>query len=794
MNIPKIQKNILEFLNTAPSVRWILLALVLAVFTVVLYPNLLAKKYEYQLGDVAKEDIKAPRDFLIEDRTATENKQQEEAGKILTLYDHNTTLSDSIREHVDAAFGMMQAFFQEDTLPAAEDHMTEGRSRAVGLSERILGKKEEFEKKLGIPVSNSAFKLLEKEKFSREIADFINQIIDKILENGVVSTKEIFLRESDRGIILRTVDTKEEQKVFNLKQFYGLDQAKMMVRVIAQPMIKDLNYAMINLIVDFCQQLIQPNITLNRSETEARKQNAAEAVKPIFYKIKAGEMLLREGERVTEVQLLKLKTLRQQNRQESQYLRIAGMLMVIMILLIVIFFLHTTRRGYRIFKTNKEMLFIAVILIVFFFLPDASRILFASLTQNTLLSVSESAVFFGVPLAAGTMTVCLFMGFEVAVCFAVIISVCTAFIFQNRLEVFLYFFPSSLMAVHWVRNCRERKVFIKSGFQIGLLNIALATAISAFMGDMPGLDILGIWVLAFMGGMAAGIIAAGIVPLLEMSFNYTTDITLLELANLERPILRELMMQAPGTYHHSVLVGSMVEAAAAEIGANPLLAKVCGYYHDIGKIKKPLYFIENQSRENRHDKLAPSMSSLILISHVKEGVEIAKKHKLGPDIIDAIRQHHGTSLIKYFYEKARKLKGDDAVKIEDFRYPGPRPQTREIALVMLADVVEAASRTLENPTPARIQGLVQSLINKIFSDEQLDNCQLTLNDLNNIAKCFNKILNGIHHHRIEYPEKTAKNEKDKNGSSDQQPAAPGKDIPKKDSEEDGHHLKRLGVS
>ena len=303
-----------------------------------------------------------------------------------------------------------------------------------------------------------------------------------------------------------------------------------------------------------------------------------------------------------------------------------------------------------------------------------------------------------------------------------------------------------------------------------------------------------------MGGIGSGIVTAGIVPLVEMAFGYTTDITLLELANLDRPILRRLMIEAPGTYHHSVIVGSLVEAAASEIGANPLLAKVCGYYHDIGKIKKPLYFIENQTDgKNKHDKLAPSMSSLILIAHIKDGVEIAKENKLGQIIHDTIRQHHGTSLIKYFYEKAKQLKGEENVNIDNFRYPGPKPQTREAGLVMLADVVEAASRTLDNPTPSRIQGLVQNLINKIFSDGQLDACELTLKDLHNIAKSFNKLSYGIHHHRIEYTEKrvsAGENGKGKtrNGGSDRQPSKQVQDLDEEDKTNGTGHLKRLGLS
>jgi hypothetical protein len=352
------------------------------------------------------------------------------------------------------------------------------------------------------------------------------------------------------------------------------------------------------------------------------------------------------------------------------------------------------------------------------------------------------------------------------------------------------------MAAYWLRDCRERKAFIKAGAKLSLLNVALVTALAVYSAQLVWTKILWDWAFAFMGGIGAGVVTAGLVPLVEIAFDYTTDIKLLELAHLDRPILRRLMIEAPGSYHHSVIVGSMVEAAASEIGANSLLAKACGYYHDIGKLKKPLYFIENQRNgKNKHDKLEPSMSSLILISHVKHGVEIAKENKLGHAIIDVIQQHHGSRLITYFYEKAKQRKREGAVKIDDYRYPGPRPQTREIALVMLADVIEATSRTLSNPTPSRIQGLVQNIINEIFADGQFDDCELTLKDLHLIAKSFNKILNGIYHHRIEYPEKSLSgNEKVKNGSPDRQPAKQLQVVSKENQEEGPGHLKRLGQS
>ncbi|MEZ4524848.1 MAG: HDIG domain-containing protein [Desulfobacterales bacterium] len=774
MKIGKIKNDLAEFLKTGEPVRWLLLFSLMTVFTVILYPHIIFTKHTWQQGDVADRDIKAPADFLIEDKAATEKKRKESAESVLTVYDHNAELVSKITLDVENAFHMMQDILREEedriresaeTFSSDSDEAENGRK---SLNERIWEKKEEFEKQIGIVFSTGAFRILETAEFSSSVSDLILKILKEILENGVVANKELLMRESERGIVLRTVGSQEERIVTNLKKFYGLDQAKTMVRIVGQPILREQNYTLVNLIVDVTQQLLQPNITFNLNETEQRKTKAAESVQPIFYKIKAGEMLLREGERVTDLQLLKLEALRRQHRQESRFARVIGNLAIVMSLLIITVFLHTRQPGRRRLRTNRELLFLSVMLALYFLFPGISLTVFDSLARSTPFDLSENSRFFGIPLASGAMTVCLFMGFGVAITYSMVLSFCVAVIFQSRFEVFVYFFLTCLMAAYWMQSCRERKVFIRAGFKIGILNMGLSAALSLYMGDFSGTGIFWIWSAAFMSGIISGVITAGVVPLMEMIFGYITDITLLELANLEQPILRRLMMEAPGTYHHCVVVGSMVEAAAAEIGANPLLAKVCGYYHDIGKIRKPLYFVENQKDgKNRHDKLAPSMSGLILISHVKDGVDMAVKNKLGPDIADAIRQHHGTSLIKYFYEKAKQLKGEDAVNIADYRYPGPKPQTREIALVMLADVVEAASRTLENPTPSRIQGLVRNLITNVFTDGQLDDCELTLRDLDNISKTFNKILNGIHHHRIEYPEQRAGTDgKEKNGSTD----------------------------
>ncbi|UCD90059.1 MAG: HDIG domain-containing protein [Desulfobacterales bacterium] len=803
MSIEKKKISIKNFFDTSEYVRWAILVCVTTIFTVFLYPNLIMKEQLYEIGDVAERDIKATKDFLIEDHDATEASRRQAMEKVMTVYDHNSALYSKLNQQVNTAFSSVRAvFYTDNDLNTDEGEPSEPLTTnmnilQVPVSELVWKKKAEFEEKLGVAVSDGAFRILEKEAFSQEIANYINQILSDILENGVVTNKELFLKEIDKGIILRDIRTKTEAVVSNLKQFYGLDQAKAMVRIIGQPLLKDLNYTIRNMIVDFTQGLLQPNITLNRSETEERKKKVATEIEPVFNTVKAGEMLLREGERVTKVQLMKLSASQARKVDKNILASCIGLAMLILCILLTNYILYVHHQSPNILNNNKNLLFIASVLITFFIMARISASLVESVAYyNTQTPISTSSIAYGIPLASGAMTICLFIGLELAIPVAMLIAVGTAIIFQNRFDIFIYFVLNCSMAAYWMQSCRDRKVFIKAGLKLGLLNVILVTAINAYIGGVTGFKLLWDWAFAFLGGLGAGIVTAGIAPLVEIAFDYTTDIQLLELANLDQPILRKLMIEAPGTYHHSVVVGSMVEAAASEIGANPLLAKVCGYYHDIGKIKKPMYFIENQTNGiNKHDKLAPSMSSLILISHVRDGVDMAKKYKLGAVILDTIKQSHGTSLISFFYEKAKQLKGADSLNIDDFRYPGPKPQTKEAGLVMLADMVEAASRVLANPTPSRIQGLVQHLINTVFSDGQLDECELTLKDLNNIAKSFNKILYGIHHHRIEYPEKALlNNTKGKDESPDRQQAKKIQDISEKNSAKGKSHLKRLGLS
>ena len=784
-------KQVKEFLQTTPYVLWLMLFVITVLFTITHYPEQTKTSYSYMIGDVAKRDIKAPKNFFVEDKEATQIKKNEVKDSVRNIYDFDANLIEKLSSNIDKAFKIPQDLFKKTNDKNPEPDPT------INI---VLETKPAFEEKLGIEISNGAYTILYKDQFSSDTSQKIKTIVSEILTNGIVANKEILLKESNKGIILRNIASKEESLVNNLKTFYGPDQAKTMVRIEGQPLLKDINYTLSNLIVDLCQRLLQPNITLNKNETEKRIQEAETKIKPILYQIKTGEMILREGELVDKVQLVKLLALQEQVKEKDIFISSTGIALIVFFTILVIYLLFLKDHKKLRVAHNKHILFLALGLVLFLTFARFSTYIAQSANPDAVWDISSLSFFMIIPIPAAAMLTCLFLGFDIAVFFTLILSLLASLVFSGSFEVFFFFFLSSITAAYWIKARQVRKSFIIAGFKIAIFNSILALSIGFYSLAQPDLIILAKeTAMAFCGGLFSATLTIGFAPLIEVLFDYTTDSKLLEFSNLDQPLIKKLMIEAPGTYNHSVIVATLAEAAASAIDASSLKAKVMGYYHDIGKLDKKLYFIENQADgKNRHDKLSPSMSALILIDHVKKGIGLAKEYKLGKEIIEGIVQHHGTSLIKYFYQKSLKI-GNDMVKEEDFRYPGPKPQTREAGIVMLADVVEAAVRALERPTPAKIQGRVKELINDIFADGQLEECELTLKDLHQIAKSFNNILTSIYHSRIEYPDKSpVKNQekkKDKDGTAkdtDRQSAKKENtngNYPAKDKTD----LKRLGL-
>jgi len=349
------------------------------------------------------------------------------------------------------------------------------------------------------------------------------------------------------------------------------------------------------------------------------------------------------------------------------------------------------------------------------------------------------------------LTTLLFNSMEVSLFVTLAASLSVASITGVPFQVGLLSLISGIFSIILVRGARRRTTLIRAGLIVGITQV-----ITLIFIDRLWVGLADRYLVLALNGIISSIIVLGVLPVFEYLFKTVTNISLLELADFNHPILQRMVLEAPGTYHHSLVVGNLSEAACGTVGANALLARIGAYYHDIGKLQKPAYFSENQDiKESKHDTLSPTMSKLIIMNHVKEGVELAKRYKLKPALINFILQHHGNSLVYYFYRRALEtLEEDHEVKEEGFRYPGPKPDTKETAIVLLADSVEAATRALKDPTPAKIEELVHKVINNKFIDGQLDECDLTLKDLEKISSVFIRILSGIYHSRVNYPEET----------------------------------------
>lgn len=368
-----------------------------------------------------------------------------------------------------------------------------------------------------------------------------------------------------------------------------------------------------------------------------------------------------------------------------------------------------------------------------------------------LLSSLKLNPFFS-PLVACGMLLTVFVNLRIAIVVTMLCGLLIGIIPGHDHTAILVSLLGGAIAIYAVSRVQQRIDVFRAGIFSSLVSGWVVVALSCLAGSPWSL-----WYLnasaALMSGVGSAILAFGVLPLLEDLFGITTTFKLLELASPSQPLLRELQLKAPGTYHHSIMVGNLAESAAEAIGADALLVRVGSYYHDVGKTKRPYFFIENQlGMANQHDRISPRLSALVITAHVKEGLEMAKEHKLPAIIQEFIATHHGTSLVSYFYHQAVQAEGQRQVQEEHFRYPGPRPRTRETGIVMLADGVEASVRSLKTPSAEQIEGMVRKIVEKRLADGELSEAPLTLKEIEKIAAAFIRILTGLFHQRIEYPD------------------------------------------
>jgi cyclic-di-AMP phosphodiesterase PgpH len=525
-----------------------------------------------------------------------------------------------------------------------------------------------------------------------------------------------------------------------------LDSAR--AAVLMEPEMQTLSAPSALVVGQIAQTLLRHNFVFNERETEKRRQQALASVESVRVTVKKGQVIVRRGEVVTPEHIIALEELGLQKGQAS-YTRIAGVaLLVSMMFLLVILYIYTYNP--RIFANDNHLILLGLIL-------------------TMILLVAKAAQYYSeylAPVATGALLVAILLDRRLAILVACLLGMCTGLIAENDFRIAAVGMVGGIIGVFSVSKTAEGYSLTRSGFIISLANFIMIIA-SGLALQVPGTIVLKQGLAGVVNGIVSAILTIGCLPYLENTFKITTSAKLLELARPNQPLLQKLLMEVPGTYHHSIVVGNLAEAAADSIGADPVLVRVGAYYHDIGKLKRPYFFIENQMGENPHDKIAPSLSTLIVISHIRDGVELAREHRLPDNVIDIIQQHHGTMLVGYFYQRAVETEHGECINEEDFRYEGPKPQTKEAALVMLADCVEAAARSLSKPTVNRIEAAVRKLIKERLHDGQLDECGLTLRDLNTIGDVFIRVLSGIFHSRIEYPEgalKEMERRKNRNGN------------------------------
>ncbi len=714
------------------------------------------------VGNICPKDIKAPFDFSVEDKTTTILRQNEAVQKVLPIYDFDSNSAKTMA-NIRLLFGSKTAFYNENIkdlskLPNASserssfDPANQDTANPATVKLSQLTPKERWKllsQQLNLDISFNSFLVWEEAVFDQAVLQAVNSLIRLTVRKGVIQSKDFLLAEKVKTITQRDLQTKREYRIDDINQFLDMNEAKEYIKNVAKTKLS-MDKGLTQLVLEIALHTIQPNLFFNKSATEERKIQAKEDVEPVFFQIKKGEMIIREGERVKVDQLAKYNELINLKKHHALPLMIPGFVFLVLLLM---YLMRIYLRKFCPSLDKKQFQLLIVILLANLIVTKLFSFI-ASMLSLATPDIGLQAYYSAIPFAMGALLVALLVNAQLGVVFSVVVTIFSGLQLGFEFDFFLISLLGGVGAVYGVSKQQSRTAILRAGLLVSCINLAVIIPFALIKGRIFSLDVLFDCLGGIAGGLIAAIIASAALPLLESLFKVTTDIRLLELSSLNQPLLKQLALEAPGTYHHSIVVGSLAEAAAEAVDAKPLLSRIGAFYHDIGKISKAEYFIENDpDADARHKKLSPNMSGLIIISHVKEGLELANQYKLPPSIADVIRQHHGTSLMRYFYFKAKKQETPlKIVNENDFCYLGPKPQTKEIGIIMLADAVEATSRTVTEPTPARLSGMVRKVINDIYRAGQLDECALTLRDLNLIAESFVRILTSVFHSRIDYPD------------------------------------------
>ncbi|WHH59578.1 HDIG domain-containing metalloprotein [Petroclostridium sp. X23] len=559
-------------------------------------------------------------------------------------------------------------------------------------------------------------------KLSEENLSALIQMSDSEIAQMQIILQNIHSQVMDQGVTTQSVN----DAIASAKE--------LLQKMEVNQQLRDLSY---NIIAN----VIEPNKFINKHKTDEAIEIARNSVEEKQYK--KGEKIVGKGERVKleHIEMLDELGLIKHQKKMIDYKYIIGIVVIVSISFMVII-------GYLYYFNPK-------------LLDDRSSLILLALIFILILVVPFSfkqIPSYLIPISAAAMLIAILLDTKLAILVNFILSILIGLLIKGDTNYIYISLLTGTCAAFTVTRTYQRNKLVLAGIIVSAVNALLIISFG-LLGTNELRITLTDGLNGVLNGLLSIIIAIGTLPFWEATFNIITPLKLLELSNPNQPLIKKLLLEAPGTYHHSLMVGNLAESAAEAIGGNALLARVGAYYHDIGKLKRPFFFKENQFNDNPHDRMTPNLSTLVITSHTKDGLEMAKEHKVPLVIRDIIKQHHGTTMVAYFYHKAKKEDANQTVKPEDFRYEGPKPQTKEAAVVMLADSIEAAVRSMSERTEGKIEGMVRKIIKDKLDDGQLDMCDLTLKDLDTIAKAFLRVLSGFFHERIEYPEAKVKNDK-----------------------------------
>ena len=689
-----------NYKNNNKVQRIILFTLVFIISYLLLVTEITPKQYSLKEGDIPRVDIKAPRDIV--DEKATKEKEEQALEKVGKQYTLKPEVKKEAQDNIEVLFEELKNLY-----------VTSNSKVERSENEKVTELKKLTEFQL-TEVQCKVLISIPKDNLADLEAKIIN-IINKVYEKNINENDEVALQGARGAVILEIDALKLENAVSS----------------VLKPII---------------QNQINANVFFDEEKTNEKIQETQKSVSKVI--IKQNQIIVKEGEPVTQVQidiLSDLGMLDDQNETVNIYVYLA-----IAILLAIVLFLQYSyiKLNYKeIFKSIKKLILISVINLI--------SLIFA----RTIGIISP----FLIPFACAPMMLTLLLNYKISLVFSTLNIIIIGALNGFDPQVIILGIVSSILGATLLKKMQQRNELLYSTIAIAVVS-AILTLSTGLLISSNVYEVLIKGGITVIGGLLSGIFALGILPFLEGMFNEVTTLKLLELSNPNNVLLKKLLMEAPGTYHHSMLVANLAEMAAEEVGANSVITRIGCYYHDIGKIERPYFFGENQmGGDNPHNNITPSLSTMIIKSHVKDGLELAQKHNLPKVIQDIIEEHHGNTLVKYFYYTMKNsAENPNKIKEEDYMYEGPIPSSKEAGIVMLSDSVEAAVRSIKEPDKEKIKEMVNSIMDDKLSSGQLNNCDLTLKDIEKIRICFLTTLNGIYHHRIEYPKEKIKDLNDEN--------------------------------